>query len=283
MGINFQNVTFKYSKKASNNILNDISLNIDSKDEFICIVGHTGSGKTTLVQHMNALLLPTSGQINIYNLLIKPKIKIKLKMIRQKIGLVFQFPEYQLFEDTVLKDIAFGPKNFGYSKEEAISLAKEASVQAGVDEEILDKSPFNLSGGQMRRVAIAGILASNPEVLILDEPTVGLDPVGKDKLMNLLTDIQEKTHKSIIMITHDMNNVAKFAKRVIVLSHGNIVFDGTPKALFNNYSLLEQYNLGLPECAKYAHALKERGLISYKDIPITKEELLKCIKEASHE
>ena len=232
---------------------------------------------------MNALLLPSSGKIDIFDLTIKPKTKIKLKTIRQKIGLVFQFPEYQLFEDTVLKDISFGPKNFGKTKEEALSLARVAARDAGVEESLLEKSPFNLSGGQMRRVAIAGILASNPDVLILDEPTVGLDPVGKENLMMLLTDIREKTNKTIIMITHDMNNVARFATRVIVLSHGDIVFDGTPKALFNDFSILEKYNLGLPECAKYAHALKEKGLISYNEIPITKEELLDIIKEASHE
>ena len=232
---------------------------------------------------MNALLIPSSGKIDIFDLTIKPKTKIKLKTIRQKIGLVFQFPEYQLFEDTVLKDISFGPKNFGKTKEEALSLARVAARDAGVEESLLEKSPFNLSGGQMRRVAIAGILASNPDVLILDEPTVGLDPVGKENLMMLLTDIREKTNKTIIMITHDMNNVARFATRVIVLSHGDIVFDGTPKALFNDFSILEKYNLGLPECAKYAHALKEKGLISYNEIPITKEELLDIIKEASHE
>lgn len=283
MGINFQNVVFKYSKKASKNILNNISLNINKNDEFIMIVGETGSGKSTLVQHMNALLLPTSGEIHIYDKVIKPKSKIKLKEIRQKVGLVFQFPEYQLFEDTVLKDISFGPKNFGKSKEEAISLAKAASKSVGISEEILAKSPFNLSGGQMRRVAIAGILASDPEILILDEPTVGLDPVGKEDLLNLLKEIQEKTHKSIVMITHDMDNVARFAKRVIVMNKAEIAFDGTPQELFNNDEILEYYNLDLPECAKYAKALKEKGLINYQDIPLTKEKLLEVIKEAYHE
>lgn len=283
MGINFQNVVFKYSKKASKNILNNISLNINKNDEFIMIVGETGSGKSTLVQHMNALLLPTSGEIHIYDKVIKPKSKIKLKEIRQKVGLVFQFPEYQLFEDTVLKDISFGPKNFGKSKDEAISLAKAASKSVGISDEILAKSPFNLSGGQMRRVAIAGILASDPEILILDEPTVGLDPVGKEDLLNLLKEIQEKTHKSIVMITHDMDNVARFAKRVIVMNKAEIAFDGTPQELFNNDEILESYNLDLPECAKYAKALKEKGLINYQDIPLTKEKLLEVIKEAYHE
>ena len=283
MGINFQNVVFKYSKKASKNILNNISLDINKNDEFIMIVGETGSGKSTLVQHMNALLLPTSGEIHIYDKVIKPKSKIKLKEIRQKVGLVFQFPEYQLFEDTVLKDISFGPKNFGKSKDEAISLAKAASKSVGISDEILAKSPFNLSGGQMRRVAIAGILASDPEILILDEPTVGLDPVGKEDLLNLLKEIQEKTHKSIVMITHDMDNVARFAKRVIVMNKAEIAFDGTPQELFNNDEILESYNLDLPECAKYAKALKEKGLINYQDIPLTKEKLLEVIKEAYHE
>lgn len=283
MGINFQNVVFKYSKKASKNILNNISLNINKNDEFIMIVGETGSGKSTLVQHMNALLLPTSGEIHIYDKVIKPKSKIKLKEIRQKVGLVFQFPEYQLFEDTVLKDISFGPKNFGKSKDEAINLAKAASKSVGISDEILTKSPFNLSGGQMRRVAIAGILASDPEILILDEPTVGLDPVGKEDLLNLLKEIQEKTHKSIVMITHDMDNVARFAKRVIVMNKAEIAFDGTPQELFNNDEILESYNLDLPECAKYAKALKEKGLINYQDIPLTKEKLLEVIKEAYHE
>ena len=283
MGINFQNVIFKYSKKASNNILNDINLKIEKENEFVVIVGETGSGKSTLVQHMNALLIPTKGVVNIYNYLVKPKLKIKLKDIRKKVGLVFQFPEYQLFEDTVLKDISFGPKNFGKSKEEAKSLAIKASKDAGVAENLLEKSPFNLSGGQMRRVAIAGILASDPEILILDEPTVGLDPVGKEDLMRLLITLQEQTKKSIVMITHDMDNVARFAKRVVVMNKGNVVFDATPQELFNEESILDKYNLDLPVCAKYARALKEKGLIDYKDIPLTKEALLKVIKEVRHE
>ena len=283
MGINFQNVVFKYSKKASKNILNNVNLSINKNDEFVMIVGETGSGKTTLVQHMNALLLPTSGEIHVYDKVVKPNTKIKLKDIRSKVGLVFQFPEYQLFEDTVLKDISFGPKNFGKSKKEAESLALQASKDAGISEDLLDKSPFNLSGGQMRRVAIAGILASNPEILILDEPTVGLDPNGKEDLLKLLVNLQNETHKSIVMITHDMNNVARFAKRVIVMSKGNVVFDGTPQELFDNEELLNTYNLALPECGKYAKALKEKGLIDYQNIPLTKEKLLEVIKEGLHE
>ena len=283
MGINFQNVVFKYSKKASKNILDNVNININKNDEFIMIVGETGSGKSTLVQHMNALLLPTSGEVHIYDKVVKPKSKIKLKEIRQKVGLVFQFPEYQLFEETVIKDISFGPKNFGQSPAVANEKALKACEDIGISKDLLDKSPFNLSGGQMRRVAIAGILASEPEILILDEPTVGLDPVGKEDLLKLLKDIQDNSHKSIIMITHDMDNVARFAKRVIVMNKGNVAFDGTPQDLFNNDAILDSYNLDLPECAKYAKALKEKGLIDYQDIPLTKEKLLEVIKEGKYE
>ena len=283
MGINFQNVVFKYSKKASKNILDNVNININKNDEFIMIVGETGSGKSTLVQHMNALLLPTSGEVHIYDKVVKPKSKIKLKEIRQKVGLVFQFPEYQLFEETVIKDISFGPKNFGQSPAVANEKALKACEDIGISQELLNKSPFNLSGGQMRRVAIAGILASEPEILILDEPTVGLDPVGKEDLLKLLKDIQDNSHKSIIMITHDMDNVARFAKRVIVMNKGNVAFDGTPQDLFNNDTILDSYNLDLPECAKYAKALKEKGLIDYQDIPLTKEKLLEVIKEGKYE
>ena len=283
MGINFQNVVFKYSKKASKNILDNVNININKNDEFIMIVGETGSGKSTLVQHMNALLLPTSGEVHIYDKVVKPKSKIKLKEIRQKVGLVFQFPEYQLFEETVIKDISFGPKNFGQSPAVANEKALKACEDIGISQELLNKSPFNLSGGQMRRVAIAGILASEPEILILDEPTVGLDPVGKEDLLKLLKDIQDNSHKSIIMITHDMDNVARFAKRVIVMNKGNVAFDGTPQDLFNNDAILDSYNLDLPECAKYAKALKEKGLIDYQDIPLTKEKLLEVIKEGKYE
>lgn len=279
MGINFSNVEFKYTKKASKNILSNINLNICDKDELIMIVGHTGSGKSTLVQHMNALLLPTKGSIQIYDKLIKPKTKIKLKLIRSKVGLVFQFPEYQLFEDTVIKDIEFGPKNFGNNKEIANELALDATKAIDISSDLLDKSPFNLSGGQMRKVAIAGVLASNPDILILDEPTVGLDPKGKDNLMNLLITLQQKTHKSIIIITHDMNVVASYAKRVVVLNQGTIVFDGTPQVLFNNLELLQQHNLNLPECGKYALKLREKGLINFTDIPLTKSKLLDLIKK----
>jgi energy-coupling factor transport system ATP-binding protein len=241
------------------------------------IVGHTGSGKSTLVQHMNGLLFPTSGNVNVFDINVIRSKKIKLKPVRKHVGLVFQFPEYQIFEATVLDDIAFGPKNFGNTKEEAVRLAKEAANLIGISCELYERSPFSLSGGQMRRVAIAGALAINPDVLILDEPTVGLDPKGKEELMNVLVDLQNKTNKTIIMISHDMDIVSKYAKRVIVMNKGQIVYDGNKQDLFENEKLLKEHNLSLPTSSILAQGLKEKGLIDFKHLPLTKEELLEII------
>lgn len=281
MGINFQNVIFKYTKKQSFNTLNNINLTINDQNEFIAILGHTGSGKSTLVQLMNSLLIPSDGKIKINEQTVtssESKNKnIKFKLIRKHIGLVFQFPEYQLFEDSVLKDIMFGPKNFGKNKEEAEQLAKDVVKLLNINEELLDRSPYSLSGGQMRRVAIAGILASNPNVLILDEPTVGLDPKSKNELMELLVKIQKETNKTIIMISHDMNVVAKYANRVIVMKKGEMVYNGPKFELFQDVNKLSSFNLGLPECSKIALELKKRGLIHFNDIPLTKEELEELI------
>ena len=283
MEINFQHVNFKYDNKQNYDTLNDINLTISSKDEFITIVGHTGSGKSTLVQLMNALIFPSSGNLTLFGQKIKSKRNKPLKNIRQKVGLVFQFPEYQLFEDTVLKDIMFGPQNFGMSIDEAKESALNIIKELNINEEILERPPFNLSGGQKRKVAIAGILASNPEILILDEPTVGLDPRGRKELLTLLNKIHKETHKTIIIITHDMNVVANYSKRTIVLNQGNIVFDGTPKDLFNNKVCLKEYNLDLPYISKVAESLKEKGMIVYQSIPLNITELYDCIKGDNHE
>ncbi len=277
MGINFQNVNFQYSKKASKHQLVDINLHIDELNEFVMIVGQTGSGKSTLVQHMNGLLFATSGSVNVFDINVIRNKKIKLKPVRKHVGLVFQFPEYQIFEATVLDDIMFGPKNFGHSKEDAKSLAIQATKLIGIPEDLYERSPFSLSGGQMRKVAIAGALAVDPDVLILDEPTVGLDPRGKSELMDILTNLQTQTHKSIIMISHDMDIVAKYAKRVIVMSRGEIVYDGNAHTLFENKMLLDKYNLDLPSAATLAIGLKEKGLINYNKLPLTKEELYNLI------
>ncbi len=278
--IKFNNVSFKYNKKSPTNTLENINLTINSCDEFITILGHTGSGKSTLVQLMNALLLPDNGVVEIFGKKIKSKNKEKLSDIRKKVGLVFQFPEYQLFEETVLKDIIFGPVNFGKTKEDAINIAKETCKLLNIKEELYDKSPFNLSGGQMRRIAIAGILASQPDILILDEPTVGLDPKGRLEILELLKDIQRKTHKSIVLVTHDMNVVASSAKRVLVMKDGKLIKDTTPKELFKNVDELAELNLDLPDVSRLAIKLKENNLINYDELPLTKEELIQIIKKS---
>lgn len=285
MEINFRNVNFTYDAKAKLETLKNINLTISKSGEFISILGHTGSGKSTLVQLMNALIIPTSGNLTILNNEIKTKKKKNknLKEIRKQIGLVFQFPEYQLFEETVLKDVMFGPMNFGKTKEEAKEIAIKTLKELNVDESLFDKSPFNLSGGQKRKVAIAGILASNPDILILDEPTVGLDPVGRKELLELLKHIHETTNKTIILITHDMNVVTNYTKRTLVLSSGEIVYDGSTKDLFQNYKKLEYYNLDLPYISKIALKLKEQNLIEFNKLPLTLEELHNMIKESRNE
>ena len=277
MGNEFQNVEFKYRKKAYKKQLDNINLHIDAQDEFIMIVGHTGSGKSTLVQHMNGLLLASSGTIKVFDTNMIRSKKIKLKPVREHVGLVFQFPEYQIFESTVLEDIMFGPKNFGKTKDEARELAIKAAHLIGIKDDILERSPFTLSGGQMRRVAIAGALAIDPDILILDEPTVGLDPKGKEELMNLLVRMHEETHKTIIMISHDMNIVATLAKRVLVMDKGKLVYDGNKENLFQNQTFLKTHNLDITTASILAMGIKEKGLITYGKLPLTKEELFQVI------
>lgn len=256
MGINFSKVNFSYQtpkkKRAIIYNLKDINLNIEEKDEFIAIVGHTGSGKSTLVQLMNALLLPLDGKLEILGTEITKK--TILKPVRKRVGLVFQFPEYQIFEETVLKDIAFGPKNFGIANPE--ERAREVAELMGIAD-LLERSPFTLSGGQLRKVAISGILASNPDILILDEPTVGLDPFAKTELLGLLEKLNKEYRKTIIIITHDMGVVSNYAKRVIVLKEGEIIFDGDKRSLFGKADLLEKYDLDYPETVQLLKAVKE--------------------------
>ncbi|NLD25961.1 MAG: energy-coupling factor transporter ATPase [Acholeplasmataceae bacterium] len=256
MGINFSKVNFSYfrvrKKQKPNYILKDIDLSISEQDEFIAIVGHTGSGKSTIVQLMNALLQPTSGSLSIFGKEITNK--TILKPIRKRVGLVFQFPEYQIFEETVLKDIAFGPKNFGIEDPEG--KAREVAGIMGITD-LLDRSPFTLSGGQLRKVAISGILASNPDILILDEPSVGLDPLTKSELMDLLKKLHDDYHKTIIIITHDMEVVSKYCQRVIVLKKGEKIFDGAMKDLFAHDDLYEDYHLNYPETVRILKAVNE--------------------------
>ncbi len=263
MGLHFQEVNFAYylpksKKKPINFTLKDINLSIDKQGEFIAVIGHTGSGKSTLVQLMNALLMPSTGRINLFGNIIEHNKKPLLKPIRQQAGLVFQFPEYQLFEETVIKDISFGPRNFGFSKEEAHKRAIEAAKMMNIKEELLDRTPFTLSGGEMRKVAIAGILASNPDVLILDEPTVGLDPINKKEMLELLKKLNQEMHKSIILITHDMDVVGRYAKKVLVLKEGKVVHFGDKDSLFSNDKKIKEANLDYPEMVKVLKHLNEK-------------------------
>ena len=222
MEINFQHVNFKYDNKQNYDTLNDINLTISSKDEFITIVGHTGSGKSTLVQLMNALIFPSSGNLTLFGQKIKSKRNKPLKKIRQKVGLVFQFPEYQLFEETVLKDIMFGPQNFGMSIDEAKESALNIIKELNISEEILERPPFNLSGGQKQRVAIARARATNPSVLLCEEPTSALDPSTTEEILNVLNNINKQLGVTIVIVSHEMSVIKSICNRVTVLDQGSI-------------------------------------------------------------
>lgn len=285
MGINLQEVSFCYTpnRKKEKNVyaLKDASLNISSNGEFICVVGHTGSGKSTLIQLLNTLLIPTEGNVVIDDRVINKKKCDNLKDIKRKIGLVFQFAEYQLFEETVIKDIEFGPKNFkvkDYHKK-----AIDACSLVELDEKFYEKSPFRLSGGEMRKVAIAGILASDPDILILDEPTVGLDPFTRRELLNLLKELNEKG-KTIIIVTHDMDVVGEMAKRVIVIDDKFIVYDGSKDDLFKNDDLVNKHHLDMPDTVKILQNVKERLNVDIDVYKYTVEDAFNEIKKVmNHE
>jgi energy-coupling factor transport system ATP-binding protein len=264
MGIQFKQVGYAYQGvKSKYKALEDINLNIDGKGEFIAIVGHTGSGKSTLVQHMNALLLPTSGELDVFGQKLPPRKKDKINHLRKKVGLVFQFPEYQLFEETIIKDIMFGPKNFKITEEQALIRATDAAHTVGITDDLFEQSPFRISGGQMRRVAVAGILAMEPDVLVLDEPTRGLDPKGKIDLMDIFVKLHEEKNQSIILITHDMDIVSQYAKRVIVIDHSKIVFDGKKEDLFEHPEF-NAFHLELPTPLKIMKHLEKTLNIKYQ-------------------
>lgn len=242
-----------FEKKA----LDEISLEIPD-GQFIGIIGHTGSGKSTLIQHLNGLLRATSGAIyydgeNIY------QEGYDMRTLRSKVGLVFQYPEHQLFEVDVFSDVCFGPKNLGLSKEEVEERAKKALTQVGLDESYYKKSPFELSGGQKRRVAIAGILAMHPQVLILDEPTAGLDPKGRDEILDQVALLQKERKITVILVSHSMEDVARYVDRIIVVNDGKILFDDTPKQVFQHYKELESVGLAAPQVTYVVKALKEKG------------------------
>lgn len=266
-----------YEKKA----LDDISLTIRS-GEFIGIIGHTGSGKSTLIQHLNGLNRASSGQIfvdgkNIY------EDGYPMRQLRFRVGLVFQYPEYQIFETTVLKDICFGPKNEGLSAEEAEGRARAAMRMVGLDERYEDKSPFELSGGQKRRVAIAGILAMNPEVLVLDEPTAGLDPKGRDDILGVLKQLHQESGITVVLVSHSMEDVANYASRIIVLDKGKVLYDDIPARVFSHVEELESIGLAAPQVTYVMRALRGKGWDVSQDVTTQAEaadEILEVLRKA---
>ena len=259
MQLELKNVSYTYGKGTvfEVNALSNIDLMIE-EGQFIGIIGHTGSGKSTLIQHFNALMQPTEGKVFFEGEDIWGD-KYDRRVLRSKVGLVFQYPEHQLFEADVLTDVAFGPKNQGLSKEEAEARAREALVQVGFPEKFYGHSPFELSGGQKRRVAIAGVLAMNPRVLILDEPTAGLDPKGRDEILDQISYLHEKRGITIILVSHSMEDVARYADRLIVVNDGKLPYDGTPREVFAHYEELEKIGLAAPQITYIMHDLAAKG------------------------
>lgn len=278
MGITLEGVNYTYQAGTpfEGRALFDINLTI-KEGLYTAFIGHTGSGKSTIMQLLNGLNVPTEGAVIVDDIKITANSKNKeIKPVRKKVGLVFQFPESQLFEETVLKDVAFGPQNFGVSIEEAEQLAREKLAMVGIHEEFFEKNPFELSGGQMRRVAIAGILAMEPEVLVLDEPTAGLDPKGRRELMTLFKELHQNG-MTIVLVTHLMDDVANYADYVNVLEGGKLVRSGYPKEVFQDVAFLESKQLGVPKITKFAQQLVKRGL-HLDTLPITIEEFAEVVK-----
>ena len=272
MGIALENVSFTYQEGTplASTALSDVSLTIED-GSYTALIGHTGSGKSTILQLLNGLLVPSQGSVRVFDTLITSTSKNKdIRQIRKQVGLVFQFAENQIFEETVLKDVAFGPQNFGVSEEDAEQIAREKLALVGIDESLFDRSPFELSGGQMRRVAIAGILAMEPAILVLDEPTAGLDPLGRKELMNLF----KKLHQSgmtIVLVTHLMDDVAEYANQVYVMEKGCLVKGGKPSDVFQDVVFMEKVQLGVPKITSFCKRLADRG-VSFKRLPIKIEE-----------
>lgn len=272
MGIALENVSFTYQEGTplASTALSDVSLTIED-GSYTALIGHTGSGKSTILQLLNGLLVPSQGTVRVFDTLITSTSKNKdIRQIRKQVGLVFQFAENQIFEETVLKDVAFGPQNFGVSEEDAEQIAREKLALVGIDESLFDHSPFELSGGQMRRVAIAGILAMEPAILVLDEPTAGLDPLGRKELMNLF----KKLHQSgmtIVLVTHLMDDVAEYANQVYVMEKGRLVKGGRPSDVFQDVVFMEEMQLGVPKITAFCKRLADRG-VSFKRLPIKIEE-----------
>ena len=283
MSVIVKNLTHIYDEGMpfASKALDDISFEIKDND-FVGLIGHTGSGKSTLIQHLNGLLKPSSGQIIVNGFNITDK-DLNLTEIRKRVGIVFQYPEYQLFEETVEKDIAFGPGNLGLDKAEISKRVKNSMEAVGLDYETYkDKSPFDLSGGQKRRVAIAGVIAMNPEVLILDEPTAGLDPGGRDEIFNLIKKLHRDNNITIILSSHSMDDMAKLAQTIIVMNHGKIEFMGTPREVFTSHAdKLREIGLDMPQVLELATKLRQKGFDIRPDILTVeevKDEILKVMR-----
>lgn len=276
--IRLENVSYTYmrggpfEKKALNNINIEVG-----RGEFVGLIGHTGSGKSTLIQLLNGLIKPDCGKIIIDGTDITEK-NIKMRDIRFKVGLVMQYPEYQLFEETVLKDISFGPSNMGLSEDEVLQRAEFAANLVGLSKELLNKSPFDLSGGQKRRVAIAGVLAMEPKVLILDEPTAGLDPAGRDEILFKIRDMHERMGLTVILVSHSMEDVAKLADRILVMNKGNAEMFDSPENIFKRAQRLTEIGLNVPQITKITDELRRRGM-PIKDGIYTVNDALYCIKK----
>lgn len=282
MDITFEKVGYTYQKGTpfQNRALYDIDLHI-KEGSYTALVGHTGSGKSTVLQHLNALMKPSEGTVTIGDRIITAQSDNKnLKGIRKKVGIVFQFPESQLFEETVAKDIAFGPKNFGATEEEGLELAKRMLPIVGLNESYLERSPFDLSGGQMRRVAIAGVLAMEPEVLVLDEPTAGLDPQGRKEMMDMFYQLYRTQGLTIILVTHQMDDVANYADHMVVLEKGTVIKEGTPQDVFKDAEWLESKQLGVPAAVSFGSLLSQKTGLFLNELPLTTGELADEIARA---
>ena len=276
--ITVENLTHTYSVGTpfEQTAIRDISVTL-TQGESIFVLGHTGSGKSTFVQHLNALLQPTRGQVKIDGEDIN-KDKISRRDVKRRVGLVFQYPEYQLFEETVAADIAFGPKNMKLPKDEIDERVREAAGFVGVEESLFSRSPLELSGGQKRRVAIAGVIAMRPEVLILDEPTAGLDPVGSRTIMENIRDYRQKSGATVLVVSHNMDDAARYCERLIVFDHGTIRMDGTPEQVFGRTEELMEIGLNVPKAAEIAAALRKRG-IQLEEPVFTHEQLLHALRQ----
>ncbi|MEB2300639.1 energy-coupling factor ABC transporter ATP-binding protein [Lysinibacillus xylanilyticus] len=275
MDIKLQQVSYAYAQGTpfEKRALFDVDFEIPSHT-YQAIIGHTGSGKSTILQHFNALLKPTSGEVHIGDRVVVAGKKAKdLKAVRQKVGIVFQFPEHQLFEETVLKDIMFGPMNFGVSEQEAEARAKELVGLVGLPGDVLEKSPFDLSGGQMRRVAIAGVLAMEPEVIVLDEPTAGLDPRGQKEIMDMFYKLHKERGLTTILVTHSMEDAARYADSIVIMHEGKNVLSGTPQEIFKDAETLKNFRLEPPRIVRFQQKIEKMINKSFSKICLTEEEL----------